>query len=102
MTAPRLTPEERLVREGVDELEPIRFAWLLWYLSAWAVAVVGGLGAFIALGAFRAKEVGTVIGGVGLVALIVVGSISAGKGKKLAAAFDAWRDRVVKLADKAA
>lgn len=124
-----IAAEEQLIRTGVDELEPLRFQWLLFTLSCWLIGIVLAIVIYITYSANRgntgnqlqdrrsqvtraskddtsnqdgSQNIVVVSSVISLIAIIALGVISWKKGKKLHEQFDQWRDKIINSIDSTA
>jgi Protein of unknown function (DUF3137) len=102
--AMRVTTTEQLTREGVDELEPLRFRWLVMTLSFWAIGVVLAL---VLYAIYNQAGPGNYLFllisiGVSIAAVFALTVVASQQRKRFELQFDAWRNRAIALLDAAA
>lgn len=86
------------IRQGVEQMEPVRFRWLVLYLAVWVVALFGAAATFIAFTtAKETPEIGWITAGVSGVSLLITRARSSSRCSTLHSAFDVWRETGVQL-----
>lgn len=94
---------EAFLRKGAQELEPRRFRWLLLYLVAWILGIVGALATFTAFSMNSGNpQIGWIALGVSAVVFLIACFIASSIGAKLRDQFDQWRAELVQLLEERA
>lgn len=94
---------ENHVRRGVEQMEPIRFRWLVFYLITWLVGLGGGASTLAAFSLAKETPIaGWIVVGVVLLAFLILKAIVSRQRERLHSIFDAWRAEGVQLLDQTA